>query len=177
MQARKTKQKVDKRKTKGALKVGGGKKPAGGAASPRAAVSARAPANGALKVRRQLGVTLKVFARMTGFSERAIAGWESGRKVSEPGARRLKEMERLRRALVDVMPEDVIPSWLETECKALGGLKPIEVLERGEIDRLWRTIFSWDLECRADRKPLKAPDHPGETGLGSEDAARHIQIQ
>jgi hypothetical protein len=50
-------------------------------------------------------------------------------------------LERLRRALVDVMPEDVIPSWLETECKALGGLKPIEVLERGEIDRLWRTIF------------------------------------
>jgi DNA-binding transcriptional regulator YiaG len=134
MHARKTKQKVGKRKSRVALK-------AGGPASPRAAVSAREPANGALKVRRQLGVTLKVFARMTGFSERAIAGWESGRKVSEPGARRLKEMERLRRALVDVMPEDVIPRWLETECEALGGLKPIEVLERGEIDRLWRTIF------------------------------------
>ena len=50
-------------------------------------------------VRSGLGVTRELFARLTGFSVRAISGWEAGRPISEAGLRRVKEMERLRAAL------------------------------------------------------------------------------
>ena len=33
------------------------------------------------------------------------------------------------------------PGWLETPNDAFGGLKPLEVIKRGEIDRLWNMIF------------------------------------
>src|SRR5258707_848220 len=43
-------------------------------------------------VRRRLGISRTVFARLTGFSERAIAGWEGGAPISAPGLRRLREI-------------------------------------------------------------------------------------
>jgi transcriptional regulator with XRE-family HTH domain len=92
-------------------------------------------------VRSGLGVTRELFARLTGFSVRAITGWESGRPISEPGLRRVKEMERLRAALAEGMRAEFIAQWLETPCEGLGGLKPVEVLERGEADRLWRVVL------------------------------------
>ncbi len=92
-------------------------------------------------VRSGLGVTRELFARLTGFSVRAITGWEAGRRISEPGLRRVKEMERLRAALADGLRQEYIPQWLETPCEGLGGLKPVEVLERGEVDRLWRVVL------------------------------------
>jgi hypothetical protein len=36
---------------------------------------------------------------------------------------------------------DAISSWLDTPNEAFDGLKPLEVIERGEIDRLWNMIF------------------------------------
>ena len=92
-------------------------------------------------VRSGLGVTRELFARMTGFSVRAISGWEVGRPVSEPGLRRVKEMKRLRDALAEGMRKEFISQWLEASCEGLGGLKPVEVLERGETDRLWRVVL------------------------------------
>jgi hypothetical protein len=31
--------------------------------------------------------------------------------------------------------------WLTTPNEAFGDLKPIEVIERGEVDRIWRMIY------------------------------------
>jgi DNA-binding transcriptional regulator YiaG len=92
-------------------------------------------------VRSGLGVTRELFARLTGFSVRAITGWEAGRPIGEPGLRRVKEMGRLRAALAEGMREEYIPQWLETPCEGLSGLKPVEILERGEADRLWRVVL------------------------------------
>ena len=92
-------------------------------------------------VRGRLGVSRKMFSRLAGFSERTIADWESGKPVSEPGLRRVKELDRFRDRLSEVVAEDVIPSWLDTPNDAFDGLKPLEVIERGEIDRLWNMIF------------------------------------
>jgi len=92
-------------------------------------------------VRDRLGLSRKMFSRLAGFSERAIADWEGGKRVSEPGLRRIKELDRFRERLSEVMAADAIPSWLDTPSEAFAGLKPIEVIERGEIDRLWNMIF------------------------------------
>jgi DNA-binding transcriptional regulator YiaG len=92
-------------------------------------------------LRAKLRVSRKVFSRLTGFSERALADWERGKAVSEPGLRRMREIERLQERLAEVVRADVIPQWLETPNQAFDGLKPLEIIERGQIDRLWRMLF------------------------------------
>ncbi len=92
-------------------------------------------------VRGRLGLSRKLFSRLTGFSERAIADWESGKPVSEPGLRHIKELDRLRERLTEVVKAEAIPGWLDTPNEAFDGLKPLEVIERGEVDRLWTMIY------------------------------------
>jgi hypothetical protein len=92
-------------------------------------------------VRGRLGLSRKMFSRLAGFSERAIADWEGGKPISEPGLRRIKELDRFRDRLAEVVAAGAIPSWLDTPNEAFDGLKPLEVIERGEIDRLWNMIF------------------------------------
>ena len=93
------------------------------------------------EVRRKLGVSRKLFSRLTGFSERAIANWESGETPEEPGLRRIRETERFQARLAEVVVPEAIPHWLDAPNDAFDGLKPLEVIERGEIDRLWNMIF------------------------------------
>jgi transcriptional regulator with XRE-family HTH domain len=93
------------------------------------------------EVRKKLGLSRKVFSRLTGFSERVIASWESGGKPAEPGLRRIRETERFQSRLAEVVKPEEIPQWLDTPNDAFGGLKPLEVIERGEVDRLWNMIF------------------------------------
>lgn len=113
---------------------------------PKLKVVARAQADAAAKPanpvrRKEAGLSLRLFSRLTGFSERAIAGWEAGEPVSESARRRLLETDRFRERLAQVVKANAIPAWLETPNAAFDGLKPVEVIERGEIDRLWSMIF------------------------------------
>ncbi|HKB42423.1 MAG TPA: hypothetical protein VKD72_38710 [Gemmataceae bacterium] len=92
-------------------------------------------------VRHKLGLSRKLFARLVGFSERAIANWEAGARPDEPGLRRIRETERFQARLAEVIAAAEIPHWFDTPNPAFDGLKPLEVIERGEIDRLWNMIF------------------------------------
>ena len=51
------------------------------------------------------------------------------------------ETQRLLKALAEVVRKDAIAPWLDTPNDAFGGLNPVELLERGESDRLWRMIY------------------------------------
>ena len=77
-------------------------------------------------VRGRLGLSRKLFSRLAGFSERAIADWESGKPVSEPGLRRVKELDRLRERLSKVVKEEAIPDWLDSPNEAFGGRSPLK---------------------------------------------------
>src|SRR5258706_3001285 len=76
-------------------------------------------------VRGRLGLSRKLFSRLAGFSERAIADWESGKPVSEPGRRRIREIDRFRDRLSEVVAADAIPTWLDTPNEAFENLKPL----------------------------------------------------
>jgi transcriptional regulator with XRE-family HTH domain len=93
------------------------------------------------QTREALGVSRKTFSRLTGYSERAIAAWEGGESLSPKSRQRLLEMHRLQRGLAGVMEAEAIGDWLETPNPAFERLKPLEVIERGEIDRVWQMIF------------------------------------
>ena len=89
----------------------------------------------------QFGLTRKVFARLSGLSERTLATWEGGGAVGEPARRSLTAAARLLHELAAVIRKPALAGWLDTPNDGFGGLKPLEVIERGETDRLWRMIY------------------------------------
>ncbi len=103
------------------------------------AVSSQTPSVNAL--RKALGINRKLFARLTGYSERAVAKWEAGEKLRGASLQKMIELRRLQEALATIMKAEFVPEWLQVPNHSFGGLKPIEVVERGEIDRLWHMIF------------------------------------
>jgi hypothetical protein len=55
--------------------------------------------------------------------------------------RQLTEIARLQEALAKVMNAKVIGNWFLEPNPAFDGLKPLEAVERGEIDRIWVMIY------------------------------------
>jgi hypothetical protein len=85
-------------------------------------------------------VTQDTFTRLTGFSPRAVAHWANGDKPSGSTQRRLTELTRLFAALSELIKKDAIGPWLKQPNPAFDGSTPLQVIERGESDRLWRMI-------------------------------------
>lgn len=92
-------------------------------------------------IRQRFGLSRKLFSRLSGYSERAIAEWETGKTPSDASRQRMVELERLQHGLARIMKSDFVSEWLQTPNEAFDGLKPVEVIERGEIDRLWRMVY------------------------------------
>jgi hypothetical protein len=95
----------------------------------------------AVDLRRRLQLSQPVFARLLPMSVRSLATLESGRPPTEAMARRLTELQRLTNALAEVLKEEALGTWLQTPNQAFDGLKPLEVMDRGESDRIWSMIY------------------------------------
>jgi transcriptional regulator with XRE-family HTH domain len=83
----------------------------------------------------------RVFARLASVSERSLAKLEKGETPSDSMRRQLTEIARLQEALAKVMNAKVIGNWFLEPNPAFDGLKPLEAVERGEIDRIWVMIY------------------------------------
>lgn len=81
-------------------------------------------------------------ARLTGFSLRALADWSAGKLPSEPAKRRLHEIRRLLDSLAEVVKIEAIPAWLKKRNPAFNNMTPLQVIEVGEIDRLWQMVYA-----------------------------------
>lgn len=95
----------------------------------------------ALELRARLGMNRASFARLVPMSTRNLAYIEAGKRPTANVLRQLQALRRLVVALSDVIQADAIGRWLQEPNRAFDGLKPIEVIERGEADRIWQMIF------------------------------------
>lgn len=86
------------------------------------------------------GLKRAELGRLTGFSLRALAEWSSGRLPGQPAQRRLQEVRRLLDALSGLVQRESIPNWLHQPNPAFERLTPLQVIELGEIDRLWAMV-------------------------------------
>jgi len=50
------------------------------------------------------------------------------------------EIARLHGALVEILHVTSVDSWMETPNPSLDGFTPEDLVQRGEIDRIWRII-------------------------------------
>src|SRR6476619_6597929 len=89
----------------------------------------------------KFGLRQDVLSRMTGFSLRAVAGWANGKKPSAPVRRAFTEMDRLLDSLSRLMKPKEVGKWLKEPNAAFDGSTPVQVIERGQIDRIWRMLY------------------------------------
>ncbi len=82
-------------------------------------------------------------ARAIGVSARKISELETTTTTPRTEtSRRLREIERLSAALREIMNENDLAGWLEQTNDAFEGSTPLQLIERGEIDRLWQMVFA-----------------------------------
>ena len=94
-----------------------------------------------LELRFMLGMARESFGRLVNVSVRTIADVESHKKRVEKLQRNYVEVKRLCDSLGEVIDPEYLHDWFNTPNKAFGELKPIEVIERGKIDRLWDMFY------------------------------------
>ena len=66
---------------------------------------------------------------------------EHTKELGEGGLENKEEIQRLYTALSEGVDPRCVDDWMNTANKAFNGLKPLEVIERGEIWRLWDMAF------------------------------------
>ncbi len=93
------------------------------------------------ELRARLRLSQTVFAKLLPVSVRTLVTLEGGTPPTEAAARRLAELKRLTNALAEILKEESLGSWLQIPNCAFDGLKPLEVIERGESDRIWSMIY------------------------------------
>src|SRR5947208_7897081 len=86
----------------------------------------------------------EALSRVTGASPRTVSYWNAGAIAPQrSSAHKLKEVTRLFDALSDIIKANAIGPWLQKPNKRFDGSTPLQVIERGESDRIWRMI--WEL--------------------------------
>ncbi|SFH86601.1 hypothetical protein [Planctomicrobium piriforme] len=132
-----------KQKPRKVLKTSGQslKRSTGTAKSGKFQIVVSVRGGGTLRIRQQLGFTRPQFARLLPVSERSLAEIEKGGDAGESVTRSISQIQRLVAALEEVMESQVIGPWLNVPNASFDGLKPLEVIERGEIDRIWQMIY------------------------------------
>ena len=83
----------------------------------------------------------EVVSRVTGASPRTVSYWNAGTPPQRSSVQKIKEVTRLFDALADIIKGSVIGEWLQRPNKQFDGSTPLQVIERGETDRLWRMIW------------------------------------
>ncbi len=95
------------------------------------------------RFQKEFGLTQPVMVRLTGYSPRSVASWSKGVKATEPARRKFTELVRLFDALTDLMEDPKqVAEWLQEPNPAFDGSTPLQVIERGEADRLWRMVYA-----------------------------------
>jgi len=108
-------------------------------------LSAGVKASAARVIRRlneDYGLSQSLVVRLSGYSPRSVASWAQGARATKPANIRFTELDRLVTALAEISesPSDVA-TWLQEPNKAFDGSTPLQVIERGESDRIWRMIY------------------------------------
>ena len=92
----------------------------------------------------QYDFNMETLGRLMGVSVRTIAYWKSGKKQLPANQQRFTEIKRLFDALSDtVIDAQALAKWLRKPNRAFQDLSPLQVIERGESDRIWRML--WEL--------------------------------
>jgi DNA-binding XRE family transcriptional regulator len=118
------------------------KKPVVGGSRSRVSKRGEHTRPAAVGLRERFLLTQAQFAPLLSVSIRSLASLETGVPPTPTVARRISELMRLAQALAEVIDRKAIGGWMLTPNAAFDGLKPVEVIERGEVDRIWAMVHA-----------------------------------
>ena len=95
-------------------------------------------ANELRTLRQQHGLSQALLSRLLDVSLRTISGAESAATVPPQMRRGVTQIARLCGALGESMQLKFVGQWLDQPNEMLGNLKPVEAIERGQIDLVWQ---------------------------------------
>jgi hypothetical protein len=81
-----------------------------------------------------------LLSRLLDLSLRTLSGAESAPAVPPQMRRSATQIVRLCDALAEAMQPAFVGQWLDQPNEMLGGLKPVEAIERGQIDLVWQVV-------------------------------------
>jgi DNA-binding transcriptional regulator YiaG len=84
------------------------------------------------------GLSQSLLARLLDASLRSVSAAESGATAPAPLRRNLTQVTRLCEALAESMEPAYVAQWLDRPNEMLRGLKPVEAIERGQLDLVWQ---------------------------------------
>ena len=90
---------------------------------------------------RKYKLSNEAVSRVTGASPRTVSYWNAGTPPQRSSTQKIREVTRLFDALADIIKAKAISEWLQRPNKQFDGSTPLQVIERGETDRLWRMIW------------------------------------
>ncbi|MGF1572027.1 MAG: hypothetical protein ACFCU1_03055 [Sumerlaeia bacterium] len=80
--------------------------------------------------------------RLAGISLRNLSALETNQKQpTEQDQRKLREMEALLEELAEIIQPTEIHRWMTKANPYFKGATPLQLVERGDIDQLWRLIW------------------------------------
>jgi hypothetical protein len=85
----------------------------------------------------------EMISRLTGTALRTVAYWQAGKEPQRSSRQKLSELYRLFDELSGMIQSKSIGPWLNRSTPAFEGSTPLQVIERGEADRVWKMI--WEL--------------------------------
>ena len=99
------------------------------------------------RLERDLDLAAEDVARALDTTVRTLERWRAGEAYPQRGAReRLKELQALAEHLEDTFAtRDSTAKWLRADNRYLGGIKPIEALRAGRVDRVEGALEAFDL--------------------------------
>jgi DNA-binding transcriptional regulator YiaG len=127
--------------TRGFLKKSGRAKMAAARASANGTGLGRTSDSDVRRLSRTYHLSNEALSRVTGASPRTVSYWNSGTPPQRSSAQKIREVTRLFDALADIINAKVIGQWLQRPNQQFDGSTPLQVIERGETDRLWRMIW------------------------------------
>lgn len=93
------------------------------------------------RLSRAYNLSSEAVSRVTGASPRTVSYWNAGVAPQRSSAQKIREVTRLFDALSDIIKAKSIGPWLQRPNDAFDGSTPLQVMERGENDRVWRMIW------------------------------------
>ena len=114
---------------------------ANGTTHMSASISASTEIADVRKLSRAYNLSNEAVSRVTGASPRTVSYWNAGTPPQRSSAQKIREVTRLFDALADIIKAKAIGGWLQRPNKQFDGSTPLQVIERGETDRLWQMIW------------------------------------
>lgn len=93
-------------------------------------------ANDVVRALGHVGFTQKQIANAAGATDRSVRNWAASGAIRPVFDERLRELSEITLLLSDTLTPRGVTQWLSARNLLLGGARPIDLIARGEIDRV-----------------------------------------